>query len=144
MGIPLLGILGKVLKPAFGFIDDITTTDEERLAFKVALTQIEADLKEVGYDYDKELASARASVILAEANSQSWLARNWRPIVMITFAAEIVLISTGTMDVDSLVQVPEQMWRLLQIGIGGYIVGRSAEKIVPQVFNNKKKETVTT
>ena len=133
----ILSVLGGVLKPAFGLIDDLHTSDEERLAFKVALTQIEADLKEVGYDYDKTLADARASVILAEANSQSWLARNWRPLVMITFAVEIVLISTGTMDVDSLVKVPEQMWRLLQIGIGGYIVGRSAEKIVPQVFSKK-------
>lgn len=139
MGIPLLGLLGKVLKPAFGFIDDITTTDEERLAFKVALTQIEADLKQVGYDYDKELASARASVIIAEANSQSWIARNWRPIIMLMFGTLIVMIATGTMDVDALSRVPDRLWQLMQIGIGGYIVGRSAEKIVPQVFNNKRK-----
>jgi hypothetical protein len=142
MGIPLLGLLGKVLKPAFGFIDDITTTDEERLAFKVALTQIEADLKEVGYDYDKELAAARASVIIAEANSQSWIARNWRPMIMLMFGTLIVMIATGTMDVDALSRVPDRLWQLMQIGIGGYIVGRSAEKIVPQVFNNKEKVTV--
>ncbi len=136
----ILSVLGGVLKPAFGLLDDMHTSDEERLAFKVALTQIEADLKEVGYDYDKTLADARASVILAEANSQSWLARNWRPIVMLTFGGLIVAISTGATNVEDLAAVPEQLWRLLQIGIGGYIVGRSAEKIVPQVFN-KKDET---
>jgi hypothetical protein len=63
---------------------------------------------------------------------------------MLEFGTLIVMIATGLMDVDALTRVPERLWSLMQIGIGGYIVGRSAEKIVPQVFNNKKKETVTT
>jgi len=136
----IFGFLGGLVKPLVGLVDELNTSDEERLQLHLAITQIESDLKEAGYKYDTALAEARSSIIVAEAKSQSWLARNWRPLVMLTFAVEIVLISTGSMDVDSLVLVPEQMWRLLQIGIGGYIVGRSAEKIVPQVFNNKKKE----
>ena len=133
----ILSFLGSALKPAFDLVDNLHTSDEERLEFKVALSQIEADLKQVGYDYDKELAAARASIIIAEAQSQSWLARNWRPIIMLMFGTLIMLIATGLMDVEALAAVPEQLWRLLQIGIGGYIVGRSAEKIVPQVFNKK-------
>ena len=133
----ILSVLSGVLKPAFGLVDKLHTSDAERLEFKVALSQIEADLKRVGYDYDKELAAARASIIIAETQSGSWLARNWRPITMLMFGTLIVLIATGLMDVDALARVPDQLWRLLQIGIGGYIVGRSAEKIVPQVFNKK-------
>jgi hypothetical protein len=63
-------------------------------------------------------------------------------MIMLMFGTLIVMIATGTMDVDALSRVPDRLWQLMQIGIGGYIVGRSAEKIVPQVFNNKEKVTV--
>ncbi len=133
----ILGFLSGALKPAFDLVDSLVTTDDERLKWKVALEKIENDLKVEGYKYDTALAEARSSIIIAEAQSQSWLARNWRPIIMLLFGTLIMLIATGLMDVEALAAVPEQLWRLLQIGIGGYIVGRSAEKIVPQVFNKK-------
>jgi hypothetical protein len=31
---------------------------------------------------------------------------------------------------------------LLQIGLGGYVVGRSIEKIVPGIFNKNKQSAV--
>lgn len=133
----ILSFLGGALKPAFDLVDKIHTSDDERLQWKVALEKIENDLKVEGYKYDKALAEARSNIIIAEAQSQSWLARNWRPITMLMFGGLILAIATGLTDVEDLAAVPEQLWRLLQIGIGGYIVGRSAEKIVPQVFNKK-------
>ncbi len=133
----LLSVFSGILKPAFGLVDKLHTSDAERLEFKVALEKIENDLKVEGYKYDTALAEARSSIIVAEAQSQSWLARNWRPITMLMFGGLILAIATGLTDVEDLAAVPEQLWRLLQIGIGGYIVGRSAEKIVPQVFKKK-------
>ena len=82
----------------------------------------------------KELASA-ASVITAEAQSEHWLVSAWRPITMLCFVAIIVnnyilvpylglFFDTGlTLD------IPPDMWQLLKIGLGGYVVGRSGEKI---------------
>ena len=35
-------------------------------------------------------------------------------------------------------ELEEDFWNLLQIGIGGYVVGRSAEKIADKVVINKK------
>ena len=32
------------------------------------------------------------------------------------------------------------MWELLKIGMGGYIIGRSAEKIVPELAKVMKKD----
>ena len=133
----ILGFLSGALAPAFDLVDSLVTTDDERLKWKVALEKIENDLKVEGYKYDKALAEARSNIIIAEAQSGSWLARNWRPITMLMFGTLIVMIATGLMDVEALAAVPERLWSLMQIGIGGYIVGRSAEKIVPQVFNKK-------
>jgi len=38
------------------------------------------------------------------------------------------------------VPIPVDMWDLLKIGMGGYIVGRSAEKIAPSVAEVLKKK----
>lgn len=76
----------------------------------------------------------QAEVIIAEAKGESYLQRNWRPILMLTFVAIIannyilapylqLLISINTT-----LPIPDQMWDLLKLGIGGYIVGRSVEK----------------
>ena len=81
----------------------------------------------------KEL-EASAQVIVAEAQSEHWLVAAWRPLLMLIFGAIIAnnyilypYLSLFWMDAPELA-VPDQMWDLLQIGIGGYIVGRSAEK----------------
>lgn len=81
----------------------------------------------------KELESA-AQVIQAEAKSEHWLAATWRPITMLTFVAIIAnnyilypYLSLFFPDAPML-EIPPDMWDLLKIGLGGYVVGRSAEK----------------
>jgi hypothetical protein len=37
-------------------------------------------------------------------------------------------------------QIPADMWDLLKIGIGGYTIGRSAEKIIPAAIDAFKKK----
>jgi hypothetical protein len=78
----------------------------------------------------------QAQVILAEAQGQSWLQRNWRPILMLTIVAIVAnnyliypYLSLFTTKVIIL-ELPEKLWNLMTIGVGGYIAGRSAEKII--------------
>ena len=85
-------------------------------------------------DLDSKLVSYQRDIIVAEAKSESFIARNWRPIMMLAFVGIIVnnymllpyLIVFGVPAVP--MEVPEDMWTLLHIGVGGYVVGRSAEK----------------
>lgn len=93
----------------------------------------------------KEL-EASASVIVAEAKSEHWVVAAWRPLLMLTFGAIIAnnyilypYLSLFWVDAPEL-DVPDQMWSLLQIGIGGYIVGRSGEKIAMAVKGNGQKQ----
>ena len=81
----------------------------------------------------KELESAM-SVIVAEAKSEHWIVAAWRPITMLTFTAIIAnnyilypYLSLFWPEAPKLV-VPSEMWSLLKIGLGGYVVGRSVEK----------------
>jgi|TARA_R110000744_G_scaffold78318_1_gene154418 hypothetical protein len=78
----------------------------------------------------------QADIIIQEAQSQHFLTSNWRPITMLLFAAIIgnnyiiyPYLSLFWMDAPML-EIPPDMWDLLKIGLGGYVVGRSGEKMV--------------
>jgi len=71
----------------------------------------------------------QADVIKAEATG-NWLQRSWRPVVMLCFAF-IVMYNQAISLMFSLprTELTTDFWGLLKIGLGGYVVGRSAEKI---------------
>ncbi len=77
-----------------------------------------------------------AGVVAAEANSEHWLAANWRPITMLTFvfiiANNYILYPYLSLFFDSapVLEIPPDMWDLLKIGLGGYVVGRTVEKSI--------------
>ena len=86
-------------------------------------------------DQDGEFMLATRDVITAEAKSEGILARNWRPITMLCFVAIITnnyilapyLSLFGVPDVT--LEIPDNMWNLLSLGIGGYMASRGAEKV---------------
>ena len=79
---------------------------------------------------DMEFQKLASTVIIAEAQG-SWLQKNWRPITMLTFLILVVLHSFNLLKNP----IADQMWVLLQIGLGGYVAGRSGEKIVKSIKN---------
>lgn len=79
--------------------------------------------------------TARAGIVQAEAASTNWLAASWRPILMLVFGALIVArwlgwSAPGISEAEVL-----KLWDIVQLGLGGYVIGRSAEKIIPGVAN---------
>ena len=80
-------------------------------------------------DYQSKLLDSQTRFIESEAKSQSWLQRNWRPINMITFLFLVIMDSFGLLSF----RLSGEAWLLLQIGLGGYVVGRSGEKIVERM-----------
>ena len=85
-----------------------------------------------------QLESARAGIIKAEASSGHWLTAAWRPILMLVITAIVGMnylifpVLALFMDTGAVfaLDLPEELWNLLTIGVGGYIVGRSGEKMV--------------
>lgn len=78
---------------------------------------------------ERESLSAKANLIAAEAQGASWLQRNWWPITMLSFLGLVVADAFGLLAFP----LADQAWLPLQIGLGGYVVGRSVEKISPQI-----------
>ena len=79
------------------------------------------------------LNAAAGDIIKAEAQSEHWLAACWRPVLMLTFGALIVArwlgwSAPGISEAEVL-----KLWDIVQLGLGGYVIGRSIEKVAPQI-----------
>jgi hypothetical protein len=124
-----LDLIAGIFKPAAELIDEIHTSEEERIIQQRKLLEIQAMVLDSSLEYEKEMMSARAEIVNSEAKSEHWITATWRPITMLTFLA----LAVG----DSLGWLPnplrDEAWMLLQIGLGGYVVGRSAEKVIKTV-----------
>ena len=127
----LFSFIGQIFEPAAKLIDDIHTSDEEKLKLGNALAVIQNEMHSKVIEYETKLLNAQSSIITSEANGQSWIQRNWRPITMLTFLALVVCDSFGWLANP----LAAEAWTLLQIGLGGYVAGRSGEKIVSQLKN---------
>lgn len=122
----MFGLLGAIaaplLKGVFNVIDQAVEDKDQAAAIKARLQEmvLTGQIKEI---------EAAASVILAEARGESWLQRNWRPMLMCLFG---VIIANNFLVVPLFgtpsAEIPPDMWELLKLGVGGYVVGRSVEK----------------
>lgn len=142
MGSILAFLTGPVTKVFTGAVDIINSfkggSPEEKSAATFALAQLQAEFQGKLVEADLEIAKAQRDVIVAEAQGQSWLQRNWRPLMMLFFAVQIGTITwTGgyinghALDHDFVME----MLSIIKLGLGGYVIGRSVEKVAPSVVN---------
>ncbi len=133
----ILGLIGQIFKPAVKLVDELHTSDEERLKLKANTLDTYVAAIEMAVAAEAEQLKARAKIVEAEAKSDHWITAAWRPITMLTFVALVVCDSFGWLANP----LAAEAWTLLQIGLGGYVVGRSAEKVsVPIIKALKSKE----
>ncbi len=82
---------------------------------------------------------AIAEIIKAEAASKHWLAANWRPLTMIIFTGLIVARWFGWAAPNLSEAEYLKLWSIVELGLGGYVIGRSVEKSLPSLTNLLKK-----
>jgi|TARA_R100000479_G_scaffold68576_1_gene32767 hypothetical protein len=120
-------ISGGVISEVGKVLDNLFTNEEERIAAKNEVFRI---LKEK----ELQLRQMQTEVIVTEAQG-NWLQRSWRPILMLAFGFIVIYVKFIAPLFD--LKIPElenEFWNLLQLGIGGYVIGRSAEKIAKDVI----------
>ena len=135
----VLQLIGQIFKPAADLIDNLHTSEEEKLQQKAVLLDMQTSFLINALEYEQEQLKAKAAIITAEASSEHFLTATWRPITMLTFLALVVADQFGLLTF----RLASEAWTLLQIGIGGYVVGRSVEKVVPSVTDALKKKDET-
>ena len=112
----ITGLIGNVIDKAVPDRDEA-----ERLKMQVTLEAMKADNAEL---------KAATDIILAEAKGESWLQRNWRPLLMLWFAGLVGAHWLGFTPPNLPESVVNSLLDIVQVGIGGYVLGRSGEKIV--------------
>jgi len=122
---------GGVIKEIGNVIDNLFTSDEERIHAKNEILKV---LKE----QQLELQRLQTEIIVAEANGNC-LQRSWRPILMLAFGFIVIYVKF----IAPLFSLPippleNEFWNLLQIGIGGYVIGRTGEKMIKEYASIKK------
>jgi len=127
-----MSILGKIfsgsaadlVKGVGGVIDNLHTSKEEKLA-------AEQKIKELIADYETKMEANITDRWKADMNSDSWLSKNVRPMILIFLVVSTVLMIF--IDAGTIQFVVEEKWTdLLQLVlitvIGAYFGGRSFEK----------------
>jgi hypothetical protein len=133
-------ILGAIVKPVADLIDDLHTSDEEKANLRMGIMAVQVEMGSKLLEYETKRLEAQQKVIEAEAKSGHLITSMWRPVTMLTFLGLIVSYWLGyTPENVSPEQVGDLM-DLIKLGLGGYVIGRSAEKVVPQVAQIFKKD----
>jgi hypothetical protein len=139
-----MDFIASIFKPAADLIDKVHTSEEEKLKLQNTLVKLRNEVtnKQINLlskqmDLEKQLINEQSKLIATEAKSSSWITRSWRPITMLTFLIIIVCHAIGVITLDE--KYAESFMSLVKIGLGGYVIGRSAEKAVPAVVKAMKK-----
>lgn len=121
--LPVLGtLIGKVLDSVFPNAED-----------QLKRAQIEASLQAAIIEQAGAIERAASDIVLAEARGDGWLQKNWRPLTMLTFVGLIVARFLGFGAPGMTEAEYLAVWDLMQLGLGGYVIGRSAEKLAPSI-----------
>lgn len=122
-----------ILAPVLGKIVGNLFPDPEERA------KAEAETFKQLLSHQAEIESAAAKIIQTEAASSHWLAANWRPLTMLIFVGLITARWFGWAAPNLSEGEYSKLWDIVEFGLGGYVVGRSAEKIVPALASALKK-----
>lgn len=104
--------------------------------------QLKAQVEELQKVIDLEMAKldAQAKIIVSESEGGSWLQKSWRPITMLAFLALVIGHFFGFEGQNFTAADSSNLFSLIELGLGGYVIGRSVEKVAPaiaEVMRNK-------
>ena len=116
---------GKLVESVGGVLDNLSTSKEEKLEAK-------RKIKELMVNHQVEVEKNVSERWKADMNSDSWLSKNVRPLVLVfTIACTMLLVFIDSGSIKF--QVESQWVDLLQLTlitiIGAYFGGRSVEKL---------------
>ena len=129
----LIGPIAGLFTKALGIVDKYVP--DKDLAAKLK-ADLEANMMQLAQEQLLTLLKGQIDIVLAEVKGESWLQRNWRPILMLT---SITIIANNYIiapyiglffpDKELILELPGGLWALLNLGVGGYIAGRTVEKL---------------
>jgi len=139
--IQMLGAVAPLAKILFNTIEKAVPDKDLQEKLKA---QLQTQLLQ---SHTQELTAA-AKIIEAEAKA-GWFASSWRPLLMYVLIFILVWnyvigpVIKVFMGAVITFELPGDVWTLLNVGLGGYVIGRSAESVARTMANrsvNKEQE----
>jgi hypothetical protein len=127
----MLSLLAPLMNGIFGIIDKVVE-DKDQAA------NIKHSIATMGHDEFLAMLKSTTSIITAEA-SGSWLSSSWRPITMLIFLAMVVSWWFGYTPPNVTETLVLELFGLIKIGLGGYVIGRSVEKTAKTIVGYMKE-----
>ena len=116
---------GELVKSVGGVIDNLHTSKEEKLA-------AEAKIKDLVMGYEAEMQKQVTERWKMDMQSDSWLSKNIRPLVLIFLVVSTILlvfIDAGVIAFEVKASWVDLLQLVLITVIGAYFGGRSIEKV---------------
>jgi hypothetical protein len=101
--------------------------------------EVEAEIQRALIANQAAIYDAMKDVMAADSASESMLTRNARPIVvmwclvMITWVVVSPMFGLQVATIAAIKAVPSDLWNLVMVGIGGYILAKSVTDAVKAV-----------
>lgn len=123
-----MGVLQNVIREIGSIVDRLSVSSKEK-------QKIQEEIQSLVYRYKSELVKEQSATV-GEETRGNWLQKSWRPIVMLVVTLVIVLnVFTGS----SLLPDSSRFLDLLEIGVGGYVIGRSGETLTANLLSRRRK-----
>lgn len=125
-------ILGNIIEGGLNIIDKFVEDKDQANQLKA---EIKKQIENQAHKEKSALIQEQGKIISAEVKGDSWLQRNWRPLIMMIFALILannyILFPYLAMFTEhvTVLDFPGPFWGLLTTGIGGYIGAKSIERI---------------
>lgn len=133
----MFNLLSKLLLgPLLDKLVDLYKGYNER---QVTEAQLRRDIEKTILGTFKDVSKTQADVIMAEMQAEGWLQRNWRPVTAVCFAFIVFFYGIllpiavdwfGAPPVRVGDQLLQWIMDAVMLCLGGYIGGRTLEKIV--------------
>lgn len=117
----------QALIPVIGSL--ISKAVDKAVPDKDAAEKLKAEITLEAMKQDNSELQGAVQIITAEAKGDSWLQRNWRPVLMLWFAGLVGAHWLGFTPPNLPESVVINLLDIVQVGVGGYVLGRSGEKI---------------
>ena len=123
-----MGVLQNVIREIGDIVNRLSVSSREK-------QKIQEEIQSLVYRYKSELVREQSAAVGDEMRG-NWLQRSWRPMVMLVLTLLVVL---GVFTESSMLSDTSRFWDLLEIGIGGYVMGRSGETITGNLLSRRQK-----
>ena len=128
-----------ILKPVVDLIDNMHTSEAEKLLLKAQVLMAQQDFEVKLYEAETARLESQHAVQIAEQDRGNAVSRSWRPIVGLSFALQMFLVYGLPVLRGQTVTVvmPDQYWYTMMAIVGVAIAGRSVEKVAQSQANAK-------